>query len=668
MRFANESYWLLLAVPAVAMLCWWRLAKRRERLEEFAETALLPALIPEHQKQNSRLVGLAVMTGLAVFFISLSLLRPLWGFTWKESKRKGVDIVVAIDMSESMLAEDVSPNRLERARRELIDLTEHLRGDRVALVAFAGTAFIETPLTLDYGTFRLFLESLSPELIPVKGTNIEAALSKSISAFTLESENDEILSATRARAIILITDGEHLEGRLERIRELVEKNRIGIYIIGIGTPQGGPIPLSDGYKKDKEGNVIITRLNVPLLTELAEKTGGIFVQSISSDQDTLAVYDQGIKRSLEDTTFEGGRAKRWNEYFQVPLFLGILLLLLESTLTLLFNLKKTPATGLEPIRLKKSVAASLVLVFGLHFYPLEALADSSESLGYQAKEDFQQGNFEQAFKNFQQAREGTSDDYRFSIGEGASLYRLNRFEEAQAAFFDAASKDQDERTKAQALYNAGNSLVQLNQLEDAIKTYEESLKLEPKDIETKENLAYAKQLLEQQQKKENEKENEEKKKQQQQQQQGQEQKQQQQQEEKEEEKKEQNQGGKGEPKDQEQKEEQQQDGKKEKKEQQQQQNKKDAEEQQNSSAQSQHEQEQQQQSQQDRSEGSEKEQEQPQDGTSEQTEPVSGKYDNVGASLLDNIEEDRSGLMDFRRKKALGELRSSGRELPEKDW
>ena len=180
--------------------------------------------------------------------------------------------MVAVDVSESMMVEDVKPNRLGRAHRKILDLLAEFRGDRVGLVAFAGVAFTETPLTLDYGALRSYVTSLNPSLIPIKGTNIEHAIKESIRTLEKGGLSAESSLSDRSRAIILITDGEEFDGDLSKVSQLAEEKKIALYIMGVGTVEGGPIPSLKGYKRDNQGIVVISKLRPDELQVLASKT------------------------------------------------------------------------------------------------------------------------------------------------------------------------------------------------------------------------------------------------------------------------------------------------------------------------------------------------------------------------------------------------------------
>ena len=510
MQFGNSQMLVLLVLaPGVFGLLRWLAKRRHQQLSRFTDEALLPYTQETYDDAQPRKRRRAWWSAFVVVTLVFSVLRPQWGFTWKESSKSGVDIVVAVDVSQSMLAEDVKPSRLVRARREVVDLIQEVKGDRVGLVAFAGVAFTETPLTLDYGAFRNFVSALEPGLLPIKGSNIEAAILESIR--TLRKGQDSATTNHRAHAIILITDGESFDGDVIAAGEKASDLGIKIYIVGIGTLQGAPIPSAGGHKKDKNGKVVISRLQPTALEQLAKDTGGVYVKSISSDKDTLAIYDLGIRKQLEAKALEWGRAKRWNEHFQIPLFCAIALMLLGPWGQLWQTLRQAGKKSAQLPKVRTATNLSVGILVLLHCgFTEPAFAQSAERLGAEARQAFEDGDFEGALKRFDEAASKSEQDHRFRMGQAASHYRLQKFEEAKAQFFEGASLASDTKNKAEALYNAGNSMVQLKEFEDAIKTYKDSLALMPDDVETQENLAFAKRMLELQKQQKEEKEQDKK--------------------------------------------------------------------------------------------------------------------------------------------------------------
>jgi Ca-activated chloride channel family protein len=325
MQFGNPvSFWLLLLVPALAVLLVWGFRARRRALARFATPPLADRLADSVRPVARR--WKAILTVAAVLLTVLALTQPRWGFEWREVKRNGVDIAVLLDVSKSMLTEDVRPNRLAQAKYAVQDLLEKLRGDRIGLIAFAGVAFVQCPLTVDYEAFRLTLKDADPRIIPRGGTAIGVAIRTALKAFEAGEGRD--------RAIVLITDGEETESDALAAADEAAKAGVKIYTIGVGTAEGELIPIREVGKpmeflKDREGQVVKSRLNEEMLKELALKTGGIYVRSVPGDFGIDTIYDKGIAQ-LQRKEYQAQLQKRYFERFQWPLGLAFALLVVES--------------------------------------------------------------------------------------------------------------------------------------------------------------------------------------------------------------------------------------------------------------------------------------------------------------------------------------------------
>lgn len=324
MNFAAPEMllWLWL-LPLVLLLLVAASRMHERRLGRFAvpaSWALFLNPLTSRQKWFKR--GLLLV---ALACIVLSLARPRWGFQWRDVKRRGVDIIVALDVSRSMMAADISPNRLQRAQREIIDLLRLLKGDRIGLVAFAGSAFLQCPLTVDYGAAELFLGEMGPDMFSQQGTSLGDAIRVALKALEQGSPDD-----THARAIILITDGEDQGSDPLGAAEEAAKKGVPIFAIGLGAPEGAPIPEEGGgFKKDNAGRVVVSKLDESLLKDIAAKTGGLYVRSTTGDADWNAIYSERLapKASADGTTT---REREFFERFQWPLALALLLLLWEA--------------------------------------------------------------------------------------------------------------------------------------------------------------------------------------------------------------------------------------------------------------------------------------------------------------------------------------------------
>ncbi len=332
MQFDNTYYLLFLwLVPFLFLFYIYSLRKKAKLLNKFANKKTLEKILNVSSKKIHYIK--AVMMLLICTSGVIALAEPKFGYTWEEIKRKGVDIVVAVDVSKSMLAEDIKPSRLQRAKMKLHDLLGILQGDRVALVAFAGTSFLECPLTLDYEAFQIFLDYLDPSLIPVPGTSFSNALETASKAFSADSG--------RGKSIIMITDGEDQDEGLKSVLPTLKEKGIRVFTIGIGKEEGIPIPdEKGGLKKDENGNVILTKLNVKTLEEIAVSTGGQFVRSSSGDIDLQKIYTDGIKANTKDNDFKSSKKQVWQQRFQIFVGIGLILLILEMLLSEQIKIKK----------------------------------------------------------------------------------------------------------------------------------------------------------------------------------------------------------------------------------------------------------------------------------------------------------------------------------------
>jgi Ca-activated chloride channel family protein len=325
---STRSLWLLWLIPLVLAFYVYVFRTKTRLLRRFASSDMLRHLTAGVSRPRQYVKAALVLMGLLACVLALAELR--YGFAWEEVTREGVDIVVALDVSDSMLVQDAEAagtlSRLDRARREIADLLNLMEGDRIGLVAFAGIAFIECPLTLDYAAAEIFLDSIDTDLIPVKGTALDAAIMTSLEAF--EGASHE------SRAIILITDGEDHGGRALDAAERAKVEGVRIFSIGIGRDEGSPIPApGGGFRRDRRGEMILSRLDEPTLQKIALNTGGSYVRSVTGDVDLEKIYSEGIKATLEDRELGSKRRQRWEERFQWLLGLALLCLCLEPLIS-----------------------------------------------------------------------------------------------------------------------------------------------------------------------------------------------------------------------------------------------------------------------------------------------------------------------------------------------
>ena len=326
MRFGTPYMSILLwLVPAMIIFYHFAEQSRKKALKHFADDKVLPEILTTFNIKKRKIR--TWMIGIAVFLMLISLMRPQWGFTWKEVKQRGIDILIALDTSKSMLAEDVLPNRLERSKLAIKDLVKKLHGDRVGLVVFAGTAFLQCPLTVDYDGFMLTLDDVDVFSIPVGGTSLSNAIYTAIESYEEGGASEE------DRILIIITDGEDLEGGVERAVHMAKAAGVRIFCVGIGSPEGELIPIKDDrgrpmFLKDQEGNVVKTRLVEETLEKIAVETGGMYVRSTGAEFGLDLIYDKELSK-LEKRDFKARMEKRYHDRFQIPLIFAFLLLLIE---------------------------------------------------------------------------------------------------------------------------------------------------------------------------------------------------------------------------------------------------------------------------------------------------------------------------------------------------
>jgi Ca-activated chloride channel family protein len=322
-KFEHTIYFYAFsALPVMLILVLWYFVSRRKKLKKLGDANLISQLLPYSSKRKRIIKVILFLLGFSSLIIALCNLQT--GSKLTEVKREGADIIVCIDVSNSMLAQDLSPDRLTRAKYALEKMIDGLEGDRLGLVIFAGEAYVQLPITTDYSAAKLFLSSIGPGMVPVQGTNVSDAIKKASESFS----NDE----GKNRAIILITDGENHDSEAVQAAEEAGKNGIMINTIGIGSENGVPIPLIEngvvkGYRKDKQGQTVITKLNTNLLKTIASKANGVFVQASQADIGLGAVLDK--IGELDKVQLENKMYTDYEDQFQWFLGLSLVLFFIE---------------------------------------------------------------------------------------------------------------------------------------------------------------------------------------------------------------------------------------------------------------------------------------------------------------------------------------------------
>lgn len=321
-RIANPEYlFALLVIPALIAFFWYSRIQRRKALALFGQKDILSVLMPN--VSTGRPVFKFMVLLLALTCIIIGIARPQFGSKLKTEKRKGIELIIALDVSNSMMAEDIQPNRLERAKRAISQLVDKLSNDKIGLIVFAGDAYTQLPITADYVSAKLFLSSISPQMVPTQGTAIGAAIELGVKSFSPQF--------TGSKAMIIITDGENHEDDAIGAATAAAKDGIVVYTLGMGLPQGGPIPdFSNGrktFRKDKDGNFIVTKLDEQMLQKIAEAGNGAYIRANNAQvglNNLLSEVNKMEKSELESQIYAD-----YADQFQYFIGLGLFLILLD---------------------------------------------------------------------------------------------------------------------------------------------------------------------------------------------------------------------------------------------------------------------------------------------------------------------------------------------------
>lgn len=467
--FKPEAFIYLWVLPLLAAVFWLSAVLWKQRVARFADPVTVQSKLLPHLRRHflrTRFLLLAM-----VFILSITALaRPQWGEAKKKVERKGVDIIFMLDTSLSMLAEDNKPNRLKKAKIEIKNFVHSLKGDRIGMVAFAGSSFLQAPLTLDYSAFFLFLDAVDVGYIPDPGTSLLNAVELGIKSFPDQD--------VKHKAIILFTDGEdHSGGELSSMIDMAKEKNVRIYTVGMGSEEGEPIPLKDqygrqmGYKKDRAGQVVITKINKKNLEMLASETGGVFFQSTPSEQEVQLIIKH--LSTLGKRQFKERIVTEREDHFQVFLIFGFLLLLLEMLV-------------------QRHAKKRLIQVMGLLlcFFCFTGFIDTTSSLNEKANELYEQKKYDSALENYRKAQVKSPDNPNVLYNLATALYQTQQYQEAKKHYETVIQKAEDVQLKEQALYNYGNTLYRLGEFDKAIKAYEEALELVPEDEDAKYNLEF----------------------------------------------------------------------------------------------------------------------------------------------------------------------------------
>jgi Ca-activated chloride channel family protein len=517
MQFA-QPIWLVAGAAACALLVWqyrrFDLAQRAA-LAQFAAARLLGKLTSSVSPHRRGLKRALFTIGTMLVFVALA--RPQVGFEWQETHRKGLELLFAVDTSKSMLAQDVKPDRLTRAKMGVTDLVAKLNGDGVGLVAFAGNAFLQCPVTLDYDAFRESLDSLDVNVIPRGGTNIAAAIRESEAVFKTRTAAEKIL--------VLITDGEDLDGEGVTAAQAVAKNGVKIFTVGVGSATGElvPVPGENGgteFAKDDNGEFVKSHLDEATLKKIAEVTGGLYQPLGAQGEGLAAIYEQGLANFTRDD-LSSRQAKVPLEKFHWALFAALACFIAEHLIGNRRRFTKTapmPVAKKAPSNLRPAAATAALVLIG-------SIASTQAATPQGAEQAYQQGDFAKSQQEYAATASKQPAKAELQFNSGSAAYKAGDYAQA-AAGFQQSLKTEQVPVQQGAYYNLGNTQYRLGRKtekenpqetiktwEEAVKSYDAALQIKADDAEAKHNRDFVQRKIDQLKKQEEQKKQDQQKQQ-----------------------------------------------------------------------------------------------------------------------------------------------------------
>ena len=485
-RFEDPIYLYALAViPLLALLRWLMVRQQKKRLRRFGDPELVRQLIPEVSRFRPLVKFCLLLGALALLIVMLA--RPQMGTKISHEKRTGIETIICMDISNSMLAEDVAPSRLDRSKMLVENLVDKFTNDKIGLIVFAGDAFVQLPITSDYVSAKMFLSSITPAMIATQGTDIAAAISMASHSFTQQQGV--------GKAIIVITDGEdHEGGAVEAAKDAKDKG-MNTYVLGVGSPNGAPIPTGNGdYLKDNTGQTVMTGLNEEMCRQLADAGGGayIHVENNSSAQVQLDnALDKLAKKEISSTIYSD-----FDEQFQAVGIIVLLLLILEICILEIKNplLKRVSLFSRNG---EKNVSARFVMLATMLLFPSiftlqQASAQTDRNLVRQGNKQFRKGNAADAEVSYRKAVEKNQRNAQANYNLGNALMVQRKDSLAITQLEAAAKLETNPLRRAQAYHNMGVICQQHQMFGEAIEAYKEALRNNPTDDQTRYNLELCK--------------------------------------------------------------------------------------------------------------------------------------------------------------------------------
>ena len=478
-RFADPIYLYLLAViPVLAVIRFLTYRNQKKRLRKFGDPKLLRELMPDVSRFRPAVKFWILQGALALLIVMLA--RPQFGTKINNEQRVGIETIIAMDISNSMMAEDITPSRLDRSKMMVENLVDHFTNDKIGLIVFAGDAFVQLPITSDYVSAKMFLSSIDPSMMATQGTDIARAIDMATHSFTQEEGI--------GKAIIVITDGEDHEGGALEAAKAAKDAGMRVYVLGVGSTKGAPIPIpgSNDFMKDNTGNTVMSALNEDMCRQVAQAGGGayIHVENNSAAQDQLdKELDKLAKKETTSTVYS-----EFDEQFQAVAILALLLLILEICI---FDRRNPLLKRLSLFGSKKKAAATMLLL-------MVAATASAQTADRQyireGNKQFRLGQYDKAEVSYRKAVEKNPKNPQAAYNLGNALMAQKKDSAAVQQFEQSTRIETNPLRKAAAYHNMGVICQTHKMYGEAIEAYKNALRNNPNDDETRYNLVLCKHM------------------------------------------------------------------------------------------------------------------------------------------------------------------------------
>ena len=485
-RFEEPIYLYLLAViPVLALVRWLLERKQHKRLRKFGDPELLSQLMPDVSRWRPAAKFWTLEAALALLIVMIA--RPQMGTRISHDKRTGIETIIAMDISNSMLAEDVAPSRLDRTKMMVENLVDNFTDDKIGLIVFAGDAFVQLPITSDYVSAKMFLSDIHPSLMATQGTDIATAINMATNSFTQQQGV--------GKAIIVVTDGEDHEGGALEAAKDAKKKGMRVYVLGVGSPNGAPIPLGNGnYMKDRTGNTVMTKLNEEMCRQVAEAGGGAYIH-VDNNSNAQQQLDNELskltKKEMQSTIYSD-----YDEQFQAFGMLALILLIIEICI---LDRKNPLARRINIFGRRQRTATVLLLLFAA----TAAVAQTDRQYVTSGNKLFRNGQFDQAEVAYRKAIEKNPRNPQAHYNLGNALMAQKKDSAAVQSLQKSTELETSKIRKAMAFHNMGVVCQQHKMYGEAIEAYKSALRLNPKDDATRYNLELCKRQQKNQQNQKN---------------------------------------------------------------------------------------------------------------------------------------------------------------------